>query len=269
MVTLTNKAPSTPREPPSEPFKRAVAGCLRAMAGKPELEVDFVVDKPGVIEAVTPGALRLAEPPRRMSALDATVLRGQADSAALRIACHDPKLHQKIMPRSETARAIFDALEQTRVECIGARRMVGVARNLEAALNDRYQRAGLSTVRSRDDAPLEDALALLAREQLTGQPPPDAARALVELWREAVITRAGARLAQLSSALQDQRGFARLVHNILRDLELAESGDNRTDESDQEDNGDQPGPQDAEIRQRGRSGASHRFAQERTRRRLR
>jgi cobaltochelatase CobT len=223
-----------------------VAGCLRAMAAKPELEVNFVIDKPGVIQAVTPGALRLAEPPRRMSALDATVLRGQADSAALRIACHDPKLHQKIMPRGETARAIFDALEQTRVECIGARRMVGVARNLEAALNDRYQRAGLSAVRSRDDAPLEDALALLAREQLTGQPPPDAARPVVELWREAVITRAGARLAQLSSALQDQRRFARLVHNILRDLELAESGDNRTDENDQEDNGDQPDPQDAE-----------------------
>ena len=34
------------------------------------------------------------------------------------------------MPRGETARAIFDAVEQVRVEALGARRMAGVADNL-------------------------------------------------------------------------------------------------------------------------------------------
>ncbi|MBB4197444.1 cobaltochelatase subunit CobT [Rhodoblastus sphagnicola] len=238
MTSSNQKAPG-PREAPSEPFKRAVVGCLRAMAAKPGLEVSFVVDKPGAIQAVEPGAPRLPEPPRRMSAQDATVLRGQADSAALRIACHDAGLHRKIMPRGEAARAIFDALEQTRVECVGARRMVGVAQNLEAALNDRYQRAGLSAVRARDDAPLEDALALLARERLTGRPPPDAARGVVELWRDVIETQAGATLARLDSALEDQRGFAKIVRHILEDLDLAEAGDDRIDEDD-EDSNDRP-----------------------------
>lgn len=234
-MTLSNQKPSTPREGPAEPFKRAVVGCLRAMAAKPELDVSFIVDKPGYVQAADPGALRLPEPPRRLSARDATVLRGQADSAALRLACHDARLHQKVMPQGETGRAVFDALEQTRVECIGARRMVGVAQNLHAALDDRYQRAGLASVRARDDAPLEDALALLAREQFTGQPTPDSARAVVDLWRDAIHARIGGdRLTKLTDALEDQRGFARVVRGILEDLELAEKGDERIDEDEEE-----------------------------------
>jgi len=238
-VTISNQKSSTPREGPSEPLKRAVVGCLRAMAGKPELDVSFVIDKPGYIQGAEPGALRLPEPPRRLGALDAAILRGQADSAALRLACHDARLHQKNMPRDEAGRAVFEALEQTRVECIGARRMVGVAQNLDAALDDRYARAGLSSVRSRDDAPLEDALALLAREILTGQKPPVSARAVVDLWRDVLKARAGGRLEGLSAAIEDQRGFAKIVRAILEDLDLAEKGDDRVDEDD-EDSDDQP-----------------------------
>jgi cobaltochelatase CobT len=234
-VTVSNHTTSSPREGPAEPFKRAVVGCLRAMAAKPDLEVSFVIDKPGVIQGAAPGALRLPEPPRRLSAQDARVLRGQADSAALRLACHDARLHQKIMPQGEVGRAVFDALEQTRVECIGAQRMVGVAQNLHAALEDRFQRSGLSSVRSRDDAPIEDALALLAREHFTGQPPPDSARNVVELWRDVIRAKAGGRLASLGEALQDQRGFAKIVRNILEDLDLAEKGADQVDEDDDAD----------------------------------
>jgi len=238
-VTMSNHSSSTPREGPAEPFKRAVVSCLRAMAAKPDLEVSFVVNKPGVIEAREPGALRLPEPPRRLNAQDARVLRGQADSAALRIACHDGRLHQRITPQGEAGRAVFDALEQTRVECIGARRMVGVAQNLHAALDDHYQRAGLASVRSRDDAPLEDALALLARERITGQAPPDSAKALVELWRDIIESRIGDRLAALARALEDQRGFAKIVRHILEDLDLADKGADQLNE-DEDDADDHP-----------------------------
>ncbi len=217
------------------------------MARKPEIEVSFIVDKPGFIQGVEPGALRLPEPPRRMNAQDAAILRGRADSAALRLACHDQKLHQRLTPHSETAKAAFDALEQTRVECIGARRMLGVAANLAAALDDRYERAGLAGVRSRDDAPLEDALALLVRERLTGAPPPDSARGAVELWRDAILTRAGKDFEKLVETLENQRGFARLARKILDDLGVSEKGDEAIDEDENEDRDDRPEQQESEA----------------------
>ena len=75
--------------------------------------------------------------------------------------------------QAQAARAIFDAVEQARVEAIGARRMEGVADNLSAMIEDRYHRGGkYEDITDRADAPMEDAIALMVRERLTGQAPP-------------------------------------------------------------------------------------------------
>ncbi|MBO0758071.1 MAG: hypothetical protein J2P54_19670, partial [Bradyrhizobiaceae bacterium] len=42
------KGKSPPKEAPTEPFKRAVMGCLRAIARRPELEVTFAAERPGL-----------------------------------------------------------------------------------------------------------------------------------------------------------------------------------------------------------------------------
>ena len=43
------KSKSSSKESPTEPFKRAVTGCLRALARKPELEVAFAAERPGLM----------------------------------------------------------------------------------------------------------------------------------------------------------------------------------------------------------------------------
>jgi cobalamin biosynthesis protein CobT len=45
----SNRKPPSPKEAPQEPFKRAVAGCMRALARTPELEVTFAPEKPALI----------------------------------------------------------------------------------------------------------------------------------------------------------------------------------------------------------------------------
>ena len=80
------KSKPSPKESPTEPFKRAVTGCLRAIARKPDLEVTFAAERPGLMG----GKARLPEPPRKLTQGEAAIVRGNADAIALRIACHDP-----------------------------------------------------------------------------------------------------------------------------------------------------------------------------------
>ena len=40
-MSSNTKGKTPAKESPTEPFKRAVAGCLRAIAKRPELEVNF------------------------------------------------------------------------------------------------------------------------------------------------------------------------------------------------------------------------------------
>src|SRR5258708_24651286 len=113
----TNLNPKTPaKEAPAEPFKRAVTGCLRAIARRPELEVAFAAERPGMAG----GKARLPEPPRKLTAADAAIVRGHADATALRMACHDDANHPRFLPGSQQGPAVFEAIEQARTEAVGA-----------------------------------------------------------------------------------------------------------------------------------------------------
>src|SRR5437016_12451275 len=70
MSTSNSKFRST-KEAPTEPFKRAVTSCLRAIARAPELEVTFAAERPGL----APGKARLPEPARKMTKRDAAIVR--------------------------------------------------------------------------------------------------------------------------------------------------------------------------------------------------
>src|SRR5262249_12736995 len=115
-MTTNTKSKFGAKEAQTEPFKRAVSSCLKAIAKQPELEVSFAAERPGL----APGKARLPEPPRKLSKRDAAIVRGHADSIALRLACHDPKVHPKHMPGNLQARGTFDAVEPATGEAIRA-----------------------------------------------------------------------------------------------------------------------------------------------------
>jgi cobaltochelatase CobT len=231
MTTSNQKFRTGPREAPTEPFKRAVTSCLRAIAKAPELEVTFAAERPGL----APGKARLPEPARKMTRRDAAIVRGHADSIALKLACHDPKVHRKLMPGNPQARGVFEAVEQARVEALGSRRMAGVAKNLTAMLDDHFHRGKFDEITDRADAPLSDALAMLVRERLTGLAPPAAARKMVDLWRPLLEDKIGTRLDRLDRLAENQAKFGDAVHDLLSALEL---GDDRNADADDDENQD-------------------------------
>ena len=152
------------------------------------------------------------------------------NSIALKLACHDPSVHRKRVPGGQQARAVFDAVEQARVESIGARRMSGVAKNLSAMIEDRFHRGKFDEVSDRADAPIEEALAMMVRERLTGMAPPAAAKRLVDLWRPLIEDRAGRNLDKLEKLIEQQARFADVVHDLLDDLDMGEDVSDSTDE---------------------------------------
>ncbi|MCB8837361.1 cobaltochelatase subunit CobT [Aurantimonas sp. VKM B-3413] len=227
-----NKRPPQPKATDREPFRRAVAGALRAIAGEPEMEVTFSSERPGLAG----NRARLPELPKRATKTDVSVTRGLADAMALRKARHDSRLHAHLSPEGRGARAVYDAVEQARCEAIGANAMRGVGDNLASMLEDKYFRSNLSDVTDKAEAPIEDAVALMVREKLTGRPVPQSARALVDIWRDFVEEKAGTKFDKLSETLEDQQAFARALRDMLVSLEMAEelSDENQTEENDED-----------------------------------
>ena len=241
----TNRKPGQPASSPTEPIKRAVATCLRAIARTPDIEVTFAAEKPSLVGTGSGAKARLPEPPRKMTPRDAAIVRGHADSMALRLACHNPAVHRKLAPQGQAARAVFDAVEQARVESIGARRMSGVAGNITAMLDDKFHRGNFHEVSDRADAPIEEAVSMLVRERLTGLKPPPAAQKIVALWRDFLEEKASTALDRLTLSVEDQAGFARSVQQLLVSLDMGEEAMGQQDEDDS-DGKDEPNKEQQE-----------------------
>ncbi len=220
------------KEAPSEPFKKALEICTRAVAGDDEVHVSYQPGRPELNGKI----VSLPEPSREPSEREIAVLRGWADSLALTAACHDNKLHNKLFPSGGQARAVFDAMERARIEAVGANRMAGMAQNLAAKIDDQYAHGRFANVTSREEAPLEDALALIVRERLTGQKAPLSARALVDVWKSHIEEKGGDALNQMHDLADDQAAFGQLVKALLKSLEVEEEPQQGSqDESEQED----------------------------------
>jgi cobaltochelatase CobT len=226
-------------ETPQEVFKRALAHAARALAEQAELEVAFGSDGPKLVGQT----LTLPHPPRDPSGPEAANVRGQADRMALRLANHDAAVHGRGRPADVQAAEVYDALEQARIEGVGARSLAGVRANLDAAMLTRMERAGLLRLNDPDRVPVGEAVSLLVRERLTGVRSPDGAGALLDLVRGDLESKAGRELDALVEAADDQTDFTRRMKAVLRALDL-DPGDGRGDDAADEAGEDEPDPQD-------------------------
>jgi cobaltochelatase CobT len=218
------------RDAALEAFRSHTAGATRAIAARGDLEVEFGPDGPAAAGQV----LHLKSPGADLAYDEVARVRGQADAAALRLRHHDPGLHARRAPSGDLARRIYDRLEQARCEAVGARRMSGVAENLAAALEERYRGAGYDEAVDRDEAALPDALALLARETMTGRRPPRSAARMVDLWRAELERRVGGELDRLGRDANDQAAFAARMRSILEALGFPEEPEELEHDSDAE-----------------------------------
>lgn len=246
---------------PLDQFRSVLAGTARALAHEPEVELAFTADAP----AQSGRHIKVPMPGRALSPEQVGEARGFADGFALRLRLHDSAMHLKAAPKEAVARAVFDAVETARVEALGSRGYAGIADNLDRALEMRMRSDPISRARTRDEVPLSTAIQLLVRERLTGREAPAEAALGLALVRDWIEDKGGADLDALGLAIDDQAAFAKLVGNLLEDLELtegelvpdeAEDGggeDEGTDEQEQEEQeGEEQGETgDSEVEARG------------------
>ena len=237
----------------ADEFKRATTRVLRALAENSEVQVAF---QPGPSGLVGKRA-RLPLPTRALPAAEIARLRGAADSLALRLRHHDDAVHAARAPARREARDAYDQLEQARVEVVGARHMAGVAANLRARLADACEAEGYDRMTRKDQLPVAAALSMLARERMSGEPSPEAARRVLDMWRGTLGDVADHALTDMAAAQDNQTAYTRAARRLLAALDLAEAeADAEPDQNKQQDDaGEQSGQQDNAQDGEGRSEA--------------
>ena len=265
----------------NESVRRSTAACARAIARDSSLDITFegkaktpvgaprtpsatpfgAAFSPGATAAGGGGGKGRAANPNAVGANESNVLpavpddasprdrmiaRGRGDAIALHRQHHDARTHGRYRSKGELSQRLRALAEQTRVELLGGERYEGVARNLDAALDGRYE-ALLEAVRSVPGAAgnrlgVEHALSLFLRERLSGRALPAAAEDALGDWREWLEGDVVPHLDPGDFDIADQGGFSRALGQLLRALEIEEDEDDEGQENEldgEEDGGEE------------------------------
>lgn len=229
-------------------FKRAIKAAARAIAEDPTLEIDPPKDP----DDKSPVPADFYE--KSLSRDEAICKRGEADSKALYKRYHDARLHSEYGVAPGPAREVHDALELARVECLGARQMQGVAKNLSANNHKRLADERAIEIGHQDKLPMATALSLLARERLLGENIPIDWKYPLGRVRRDIEKKAGTELDKLEDFLGDQEGYAETIYKILSNLDLVDDqtreeqkeGENQDQIAGEENEDQDAAPEDSE-----------------------
>lgn len=203
-----------------EHLRRLADASLRASTGRPGLHHRGGTLHDGSVPLPTP-AMHL----RPAADTDFTSVRAVSDAAALLLNRSDPSVHARLRPGDALAAAVFDLLEQLRVESLAPDGLPGVRGNLDARF-DRW------TEEFRGSDMAESALGLMifavahaARSRILATGMPEDLENLFEHTRFGIAGRVGEHLRRLRRLRGDQRAFGRVA------LALAETVSTMVDEA--------------------------------------
>jgi cobaltochelatase CobT len=199
--------------------EQAVAATMRAVSCEKKLQVSFATSKHNTPLPV-PHQVHLAKLPSDASLGHVTLLRGTADNLALQIRYHDPVLHHHHAPSTMPARGIFDRAEEARCQSLGIIHMPGMAENITAALARDALLKGYHVISGHEAIPLDDIVASLVRETLTGIAPPETALPMLKKWGEPVRAQVALHLAKLAEVQDNQAAFAKDMLALIAVLPL-------------------------------------------------
>lgn len=168
-----------------------------------------------------------------------SLLRGVADSLALRLQHSDNALHQQHLPEHPVARLVFDWLESLRTESLAPDTQPGVKANLQRRFY--YWSAGYHHAGHTDSALgiLLYTVAQMCWSRLSGLPVYEETEDLIEATRASIGSELGPALAGLRRFRHDQAQYAPyaldIAHLVSHSIEHALENQKKNDEDEKED----------------------------------
>ncbi len=225
-----------------EEFKNQTNSTMRAMSRNAELEITYSELEMPTGEIKNLNRPRLPAPTADMPAEKRALIRGCADTYALKLAHHSEELHNSNGQTNLRVTAALDALEQARCDAIGIKTMDGVAHNLDSVLEAKAVRKGFADIQSREDITLADALHIIARTELTNHETPPSTQKVQKIWKPWLEQRID--FSTLKDHLHDQKAFAIAACELLAklDLPVSREGNEKSETQEQQDNANQQAP---------------------------
>ena len=219
-----------------ESFKNATTAAVKALAGKPETTVVFTPVAANQKAGGMAGEVRLPLPAQKLNKENIVRLRGAADAAAMRLKHHNAGVHARRMPHGKDAIDAYNAMEQARVEVLGAQQFAGVGQNLSSAMEQRLSAEGYPMARSFSQLDRTEALKVMIHSRCEAVKLGATGEHVRDLVRGEFGTKLDKDLDDLAAHIGSQKDSADILRRLIETLQL--ENDNVQEMNREEDSGD-------------------------------
>lgn len=210
-----------------ESFKTATTAAVRALSGRRDADVSYS-PVPTQQETSNHGnAVRLPLPLTKPTPGHIVRLRGAADASAMRMRLHSDNVHQRRMPHGKDAIDAYNAMEQARVEVLGARDYPGIATNLSRALEQRLSLERHHLAHASIEIPLTDVLKVMIHGQCGAVDLGEAGEYVKKISVREYGDALTPYLDRMADSLTDQKAFSNILREIIEVLNLEQDDGER------------------------------------------
>ena len=208
-----------------EKFKSALSSTAKAVSGNLNLEIKF-----GDKTSSENNSLYLPDIINLKNLNDYINIRALADSESLRIKYTDKNTYLKNEPRGVKAKALYALAEKIRYEKIGSEELKGIKKNIINSYENKFKEKKIEEIRTETDVTVTDAFELYLRSHFFKIKENQVSKKILSHWKDLFDKKIKKNLNNLDKNLNDQKIFADIISNIIDDLGLVETNDEKTQE---------------------------------------
>ena len=159
-------------------------------------------------------------------------LRAESDSGAIKKKFSNKILFDKNSPNNLTCKSLYNIAEKVRYEVLGGKMLKGVGKNLNENYNQKITLTRKDQLRNKEDVPITEAFELYMLKKFLKLELNAVSSKMLGFWEKDFTSSIDKHLDYLNKNLEDQNKYGLKFSEILENMEVFNSNNDKNNEDD-------------------------------------
>ncbi len=167
-------------------------------------------------------------------------LRAETDSSALKIRFSDEKIYRKNLPNNTSSRSLYNIAEKIRYEAIGGQMLKGIEKNFSKNYSQIINRKRKDQLKTKEDVSIAEAFELYMLKNFHKIKLNTLTSKMLNFWEKDFEQSIEKHKEFLINNLEDQHIYSSRFSQILEEMDIFQSEEDKTQEDNQDQGTDNP-----------------------------
>jgi len=213
-----------------EKFKIALTSTIKVISEKDKVKVNFENKN------LSSKNLQFFDLDNLKSIEDYTKIRAETDSEALKLRYSNKKIYQKNLPKTSTAKSLYDLTEKIRYEKIGSNNLKGIKQNLLKNYEFRQKYKRKDQLNTKEDASAKEAFELYLLKHFHNVKLTKLSKEILGFWEKMFDKKLNNKIDFFKQNIHNQEIFNSTFSEIIESMDIGENFEEKDQENENETN---------------------------------